>query len=167
MNYGYNQQPNWQFALANPAHFIALGCGSGLMRIMPGTWGTLFGWLTFNGLAPYLNTQYWIFLLTLAFGVGCVCCHLAGKALGVIDHGSIVWDEVVAIWFVLFVASSHFNTPLKQLACVVIFRFYDMVKPQPIRWFDRHWKNGFGVMFDDIVAALMTLLTLAFGVRYF
>jgi len=67
---------------------------------------------------------------------------------------------------VLFVASAQFQGPFAQLGCVLLFRFFDMVKPPPIRWFDRHWKNGFGVMFDDIVAAFMTLLTLAFYAHF-
>lgn len=153
--------------MRSPAHCVALGFGSGLAWFMPGTFGTLFGWLTFTSLNPLLDSSSWVYVLLVSFALGAVCCHIAGKELGVIDHGSIVWDEVVAIWLVLFVAYPHFNTPLEQLACVFVFRFFDMVKPPPIRWFDTHWKNGFGVMFDDIVAALITLLTLAFAVRLF
>lgn len=160
-------RPSWRFMLARPAHWVALGFGSGLSWVVPGTFGTLFGWLTFTWINPHLGTAGWVWLLLVSFAVGSVCCHITGKALGVIDHGSIVWDEVVAIWLVLFVAHAHFSTPMQQLLCVVVFRFFDMLKPPPIRWFDSHWKNGFGVMFDDIVAALVTLLTLAFVVRLF
>ncbi|HEY1060000.1 MAG TPA: phosphatidylglycerophosphatase A [Limnobacter sp.] len=160
-------RPDWKFALSNPAHLLALGFGSGLAWVVPGTFGTLFGWLTYVWMAPHIpSLSLWGALLTLAFGVGCVCCHITGRALGVADHGSIVWDEVVAIWLVLLVAAPVYSTPLQQLACVVVFRFFDMVKPPPIRWFDQRWKNGFGVMWDDIVAALISLFVLALAARW-
>lgn len=152
--------------LKNPAHWVALGFGSGLAWFMPGTFGTLMGWLLYVWIDPYLVGNQWLWLILIAFAVGAVCCQLTGKALGVIDHGGIVWDEIVAIWLVLFVASNQLSSPLGQLACVVVFRFFDMVKPPPIRWFDQHWKNGFGVMFDDIVAALITLLALAIYIHF-
>jgi phosphatidylglycerophosphatase A len=153
--------------LSHPAHLLALGFGSGLAWILPGTFGTLMGWLLYLWIDPLLSGNQWVWLIAGAFIVGAVCCHITGKALGVIDHGGIVWDEIVAIWLVLFVASSQFSSPLGQLVCVVVFRFFDMVKPPPIRWFDRHWKNGFGVMFDDIVAAFITLLALAIYIHAF
>lgn len=153
--------------LSHPAHLLALGFGSGLAWILPGTFGTLIGWLLYLWIDPLLSGNQWVWLIAGAFIVGAVCCHITGKALGVIDHGGIVWDEIVAIWLVLFVASSQFSSPLGQLVCVVVFRFFDMVKPPPIRWFDRHWKNGFGVMFDDIVAAFITLLALAIYIHAF
>lgn len=153
--------------LAHPAHLVALGFGSGLAWVLPGTFGTLFGWLTFVWLDPYLSTQQWFVVLGAGFLVGCWACQVTGKALGVPDHGAIVWDEIIAIWLVLLVSAEQFSSPMGQLLCVVVFRFFDMVKPPPIRWFDRRWKNGFGVMFDDLVAAAMTLLALALYLRLF
>lgn len=155
------RRPSWRFMLSHPAHLFALGFGSGLAWFLPGTFGTLMGWLLFIWLDPLLTDYQWALLIAVAFALGSGCCHITGRHLGVVDHGGIVWDEIVAIWLVLFVAAHQFSSPLEQLACVVVFRFFDMVKPPPIRWFDIHWKNGFGVMFDDMVAALMTLLALA------
>lgn len=161
------KRPTWRFMLSHPAHLLALGFGSGLAWVLPGTFGTLMGWLLYLWIDPLLIGNQWVWLIAAAFIVGAVCCHITAKALGVIDHGGIVWDEIVAIWLVLFVASSQFPSPLGQLACVVVFRFFDMLKPPPIRWFDRHWKNGFGVMFDDLVAAFITLLALAIYIHAF
>lgn len=161
------KRPGWRFMLSHPAHVFSLGFGSGLSWVVPGTLGTLMGWLLYTWLDPVLSDMQWVLLILVSFGLGSFCCHITGKALGVIDHGSIVWDEIVAIWLVLFVASHHFSSPIGQLACVIVFRFFDMVKPPPIRWFDRHWKNGFGVMFDDIVAALLTLLVLSIYIHAF
>lgn len=152
--------------LSHPAHLLALGFGSGLAWVLPGTFGTFMGWLLYVWIDPLLTGNQWGWVILAGFVLGTLCCHVTGKALGVIDHGGIVWDEIVAIWLVLFVASAHFSSPMEQLTCVVLFRFFDMVKPPPIRWFDQHWKNGFGVMFDDIVAAMITLLSLAIYLHF-
>ena len=94
------------------------------------------------------------------FDRGFVTYSNAAKAdmLGVPDHGGIVWDEMVAIWLVLLFTPAGL---LWQVVAVVLFRFFDIAKPPPVRWADRSFKGGFGVMFDDIVAAGYTLLVLA------
>ncbi|HWT71162.1 MAG TPA: phosphatidylglycerophosphatase A [Oxalicibacterium sp.] len=154
---------NSHFMLAHPAHLIAQGFGSGLSRIVPGTLGTLFGWLCFNVLTarwPMLFTpQNWCLVIVAGFGIGIWACEKTGRDLGVADHGSMVWDEVIAIWIVmLFVTPSSLATQFGAFLC---FRFFDMVKPAPIAYFDRRFKGGFGVMLDDIVAAFFTLLAIA------
>ncbi|NJM33238.1 MAG: phosphatidylglycerophosphatase A [Limnobacter sp.] len=159
-------RPDWRFAMAHPFHFVALGFGSGLAWVLPGTFGTLMGWLLFVGLNPFLNDWAWGLLIGLCFAAGIPVCGCAGKALGVVDHGSIVWDEIVAIWLVLFVSADQLGSPAGQCIAVVVFRFFDMVKPNPIGWLDMRYKSGFGVMLDDVVAALFTLLTLAVGLYY-
>lgn len=160
------RRPGWKFATARWEHWFGLGFGSGLSFIMPGTFGTLMGWCLFIVLDPWLDAWGWSILISLSYWLGIRICETTGKNLGVIDHGGIVWDEIVAIWIVLWVAGEVFKTPMQQLLCVVVFRFYDMVKPPPIRWFDRRFKSGFGVMLDDVVAAFFTLLTLALITRY-
>ena len=74
------------------------------------------------------------------------------------DHGAIVWDEIVAFTLVLFFTPAGYAW---QVAAFLLFRFFDIVKPPPIRYYDRKWKSGFGVMFDDLLAAFYTLLVLA------
>lgn len=151
--------PPLSFLLRHPAHLIACGFGSGLSPFAPGTAGTLFAWLTYpwlRGLLP-VDLEFAIFLL-LVFVIGVNCCHITGRALGVVDHGSIVWDEIVPFWAVLMMTPAGW---LWQLAAFLWFRFYDIVKPPPAGYFDREVKNGFGVMMDDLMAAGYTLLTLA------
>ena len=87
-----------------------------------------------------------------------------GRTLGVPDHGGIVWDEMVAIWLVLAFTPATLGW---QAVAVALFRFFDIVKPPPVRWADRSFKGGFGVMFDDISAAGYTLLVLAILVQLF
>jgi phosphatidylglycerophosphatase A len=151
--------PPLTFLFHHPAHFIACGMGSGLARFAPGTAGTVFAWLTYPLLRMYLpgDLGFAIFLL-LAFALGVAACQITGRALGVIDHGAIVWDEIVPFWAVLLLIPPEL---LWQLAAFLWFRFYDIVKPEPARFFDTQIKNGFGVMMDDVVAAGYTVLTIA------
>jgi phosphatidylglycerophosphatase A len=79
--------------------------------------------------------------------------------MGVADPSPVVWDEIIAFWLVLLLVTPA--TFVGQLWAFIVFRFFDMVKPPPIRHFDRHLKGGFGIMFDDIVAAFFTLLVIA------
>ena len=150
--------PSFKFLLAHPAHFIACGCGSGLTRWAPGTFGTLFAWLTFGVLRDNFNDFQLLTLLTAAYGLGIWAIDVTGKAIGDPDHGSIVWDEIVPFWLVLLMTPDTF---LWQLTAFALFRYFDITKPQPARYFDEHVKNGFGVMADDLIAAAYSLLMLA------
>ena len=152
--------PNLRFLFKHPAHFIACGMGSGLSPIAPGTAGTLFAWMLFPLIAPAFGDDHVLFALFLlvCFIYGVLACDRTGSDLGVIDHGAIVWDEIVPFWLVLFLAPSGL---LWQLAAFLLFRLFDIFKPPPANWFDQKVKNGFGVMMDDLVAAGYTLLTLA------
>lgn len=151
--------PPLSFLFRHPAHLIACGFGSGLSRFAPGTIGTLFAWLTYpflRGLLPD-DTSFAVFLL-LAFVLGVSACQITGRALGVVDHGSIVWDEIVPFWAVLLLTPAGL---IWQLAAFLWFRFYDIVKPTPADYFDSQVKNGLGVMMDDVIAGAYTVLTLA------
>lgn len=147
----------------HPAHIIAQGFGSGLSPIMPGTSGTLFAWLSYVALTSQwpdvFTVSTWWIIIVAGFVIGVWACHRTGINLGAPDHGSMVWDEIIAFWLVLvFVMPAGWQT---QLAAFIVFRFFDMVKPPPIAYFDAHFKGGFGVMWDDIVAAFYTLLVFA------
>lgn len=156
-------RPDARFMLSHPAHVLAQGFGSGLSPVVPGTTGTLFGWLSFSLLSarwPQLFTPLnWAIIIALGFVLGIWACHRTGRDMGVADHGSMVWDEIIAFWLVLLLlAPASFAT---QLWAFVWFRFFDMLKPAPIGYFDRRFKGGFGVMWDDLVAAFYTLLLFA------
>jgi phosphatidylglycerophosphatase A len=156
-------KPGIGFMFSHYSHVIAQGFGSGLSPIMPGTCGTLFGWASYVLLTarwPHLFTDLvWGVIIVLGYIWGVFLCDRTGRDIGVADHGSIVWDEIIAIWLVfVFVMPANFAT---QAWAFLVFRFFDMVKPPPIAWFDQHFKGGFGVMWDDILAALYTLLVFA------
>lgn len=155
-------RPTLSWMLASPWRVLALGFGSGLIRPAPGTWGTLAGWLLWVVLLQHLSSPVIAVVLVLGFLAGCLACQNAGRDAGVADHGSIVWDEIIAIWLVLWFTPA---SPGFQLLAVLVFRFFDIVKPPPVRGFDKRLKNGFGVMFDDLLAALYSLLVIAIIVR--
>jgi phosphatidylglycerophosphatase A len=154
--------PAWQHA----ARFIAVGAGSGLSPIAPGTAGTLWGWASFALLSLWLDAAAWGVLIVLALGVGWWACTHTARAAGSSDPGFIVWDEIVAFWIVLWLV-----TPAgwwTQLTAFALFRYFDAAKPGPVGWADRYfkgpgWRGGFGILFDDLVAALCTLLVIAIG----
>lgn len=150
--------PPIRFLLAHPAHFIACGLGSGLSTVAPGTVGTVFAWLTYGLIRPYFSDAAFFVFLVLAFLVGIPACQIAGRALGEPDHGSIVWDEIVPFWFVLFLTPAGL---FWQAAAFGLFRIADITKPWPASYFDQRQKNGFGVMMDDLCAAGFALLGLA------
>ncbi|MPV67914.1 phosphatidylglycerophosphatase A [Burkholderia sp. BE17] len=148
-----------RFMLSHPAHLVSFGFGSGLAPIMPGTFGSLFGWLTFVVLSRYLTVPEWWALIAAGFVAGTWITGFTARKMGTSDPGAVVWDEIVAIWLVmLFVTPATF---VGQLWAFVAFRFFDMLKPPPIRYFDRRLKGGLGIMADDLVAAFMTLLVIA------
>ena len=151
-------QPSWRFILSHPAHFLSFGFGSGLFPKAPGTAGTLVAFPMYWVLAAHLSDLQFILGLIGAFIVGGWVCEKTGQALGVPDHGGMVWDEIVAFLLVLFFTPAGF---FWQLLAFLLFRFFDIVKPPPIRYFDQTWHGGLGVMFDDILAAGYALLSLA------
>lgn len=157
-------RPTWAFALKHPAHFIALGAGSGLPRTAPGTVGTLWAWAVFLLLQPLLTDTGWAVLIGLATLVGWWACTVTARHMGVADSGHIVIDEIVAFWLVLWlVMPTGF---WGQLAAFAIFRLFDAVKVGPMAWADRTFKGfgprgGFGILLDDFAAAFCTLLVIA------
>jgi phosphatidylglycerophosphatase A len=145
-----SRAPDARFLLAHPAHFIALGFGSGLAPRAPGTFGTLAAVALYWALAQALAPLAIAFLAIPLFFLGVWACDVTGRHLGVPDHGAMVWDEIVAFLPLAALASS--SIPLQALA-FALFRLFDIWKPYPIRLVERNVKGGFGVMVDDLIAA--------------
>lgn len=162
------RRADWRFLLAHPAHFVALGQGSGLVPRAPGTAGTLWAWLVFVALQGVLGPAGWAGVIAASAPLGWWACTRTAQHLGVADPGAVVWDEVLAFWIVLWLlmpASAWW-----QLAAFVLFRYFDAAKPGPVGWADRRfklrpgqaigWAQGAGILLDDLVAAACTLLAL-------
>ncbi|MFC1606142.1 phosphatidylglycerophosphatase A [Pseudomonadota bacterium] len=144
-------------ALRTPAGFLAFGLGAGLSRYAPGTVGTVvavpFAWLLMQ-MPPAL---YWAALAAL-FLLGVWLCGAASRMLGRHDPGNIVWDEMVGYWLTVALLPMTWGW---WLAGFVAFRFFDILKPWPIRRLERAVGGGLGIMLDDVLAAVYAMLILA------
>ena len=151
-------RPSWRFLLSHPAHLVAFGFGAGLVPVAPGTWGTLLALPIYWLVSPRLEPVEFLLMLVVLFALGVWACEVTGRAIGVSDHGGMVWDETVAFLLVLFFVPA---TLPWQAAAFLLFRLFDILKQPPIRYYDQALKGGFGVMLDDLVAAFYTLIVLA------
>jgi phosphatidylglycerophosphatase A len=149
--------PDFKFISASPARFIAFGFGSGLSPKAPGTAGTLAGVFLYWLSAIFLSTNAIAALLILFFALGVWACGKTGRDLGVADHGGMVWDEIVAIMLVLLFTPA---TLMEYILAFGLFRLFDIWKPFPIRQLETKFKGGFGVMIDDILAAIFAIAVL-------
>ncbi len=156
------KKPTWRFMLSHPAHVISLGFGSGLAPFAPGTFGSLLGWFATRWLQPMLGDEVFFIGLAFALIIGTWAAGVTGRALGESDHGSIVWDEVIAMALITALLP---GAMWKQAWAFVLFRLLDIRKPGPIGWADRNVKGAFGVMLDDLIAAALTLFIVALWVR--
>lgn len=145
-----------QVALTTPTGFLAFGFGSGLAPKAPGTFGTLAA-IPLYLLMMGLNWQFYLLVLLVTFVLGVYLCEKASKNLGVHDHGGIVWDEFVGFWLTMFLIPWHWQWLLLGF---VLFRFFDIIKPFPIKWLDQHVEGGFGIMIDDVIAGIYAWIIL-------
>lgn len=162
-------RPPARLILTTPEHFIAFGFGSGLAPFAPGTFGTLAG-LPFWLLLMHLSLPHYAIALALLFGLGCWICGESARLLGVHDYGGIVFDEIVGLLaactpLMLIAGGVHGAGWLWLLAAFGLFRAFDILKPWPIRWLDRHVEGGFGIMVDDVLAGLAAAAVLWAALR--
>lgn len=157
--------------LSSPAGWLACGFGSGLAPVAQGTFGSLAALLPWL-LLRQLTLPAYIAALLAGFAIGVWACNVAGRALGVADHRSVVWDEFIGQWIALLpllipacLPSSGFAWWM-LVAGFALFRLFDVWKPWPIRWLDRHLEGGMGVMVDDVVAGIFAAIVLALGLAF-
>jgi len=175
--------PQSSWIWARPERALAFGFGSGLSIKAPGTVGTLYAWAIYLVLQALLDSHVIAWMIGLGAVAGIWICGKVGEELGVPDHGGIVWDEFIAFWLILFMVMP--TDIWGQLGAFLLFRFFDAVKPGPIKSIDRYFKTwqpsverldqpkkipswvvrGFGVMIDDIAAAVATLFVIAIASR--
>lgn len=146
--------------LSHPIHWLAFGLGSGLAKKAPGTWGTLAAMPFAIGLMM-LPSAWHLALVIISFWLGVYLCDRTSRDLGVHDHPGIVWDEWVGIWLTLWLVPLTWWGLLLGFA---LFRLFDIVKPWPIRWLDKHIHGGMGIMIDDVLAAVFAWLVLQGGI---
>lgn len=158
-------KPTFSWLIQRPICYLGFGFGTGLAPVAPGTFGTL----------PALPIAYILIHLGVSgmglallclplFLLGIYICEHTERTLGIADYGGIVWDEIVAMMFIL--AFVPFTWTWWLLAFVV-FRLLDASKPVPIKWFDQRIHGGFGIMLDDMLAAVMSVAILEVAQRFF
>jgi phosphatidylglycerophosphatase A len=145
----------------NPVHFLAFGLGSGASPKAPGTAGTLAAALIWWWL-PSMELATYLLFLVLVCIAGIWICGKTARDIGVHDHGGIVWDEFAGLWIALILVPPGIPW---LVAAVVLFRFFDIIKPWPVSWLDRHVGGGTGIMVDDVLAGLMALACLQLAAR--
>lgn len=150
-------------SLKNPIHFLALGFGSGLAAKAPGTFGTLAAIPLFLLMDP-LSLPWYLALTLLSVLAGVYICDKAAKDMGVHDHGAIVWDEIAGLLITMIAAPAGW---LWLVIGFALFRFFDILKPWPIRWLDAKVHGGFGIMIDDVLAGIFSLICLQVLAYYF
>ncbi|MFN4115494.1 MAG: phosphatidylglycerophosphatase A [Inhella sp.] len=166
-------RPDFAFMVRHPARLIALGFGAGLTPRAPGTVGTLWAWAAFLLIERWFGAQPWGWLILVGTAVGVWACARCARDMGVADPGSIVWDEALAFWLILWVAAP--TGLIEQSLLFALFRYFDAAKPGPVAWADGlftadrgaaiGWRQGLGILLDDYVAAACTLLTWALGLQ--
>ncbi|HRM21881.1 MAG TPA: phosphatidylglycerophosphatase A [Neisseria sp.] len=151
-------KPTFSWLLQRPVCFLGFGFGTGLAPVAPGTFGTLPA-LPMAFVLILLGIEGWWLagMSALLFVAGIKICGDTERALGQQDYGGIVWDEMVAMMLVLAFVPFYWGW---WLAAFAVFRFFDAVKPWPIKWFDARVHGGLGIMLDDVIAALFSLLVL-------
>ena len=144
--------------LKDPYHFFATLGGLGLSPIGPGTVGSIFGWAIFIVLSHYINAAHLAILTLFVIIFSVYISSIVTKDLIEKDHKSIVIDELAGIWLamipVIFIASSQYERSTYAFLALIIFRIFDILKPYPISYIDKNFKNGLGVVLDDLIAAI-------------
>lgn len=142
--------------LTSPIHLIAFGFGSGLAPKAPGTFGTLAA-IPFYLFMQHLSLSTYLIVVVLALGLGIWICGESAKRLGEHDYGGIVWDEFVGFWITMIAAPTGW---VWVVVGFILFRFFDIVKPYPIKVIDEKVQGGLGIMLDDVLAGIMALIGL-------
>ncbi|MCG5516866.1 MULTISPECIES: phosphatidylglycerophosphatase A [unclassified Ectothiorhodospira] len=150
------QTPSARQILRDPVHFLAFGFGSGLSPKAPGTAGTVAAIPLFLLLQ---GVPLWAYLLitALVVAVGIWLCGESSRRLGVHDHPGIVWDEIAGFLITLIAAPAGWIWIIVGFA---LFRLFDILKPWPIGWLDKHLEGGTGIMLDDVLAGIYALIVL-------
>ena len=150
--------------LSSPIHLLSLGFGSGLSPYAPGTMGTLVA-IPLYLLLSQLELMPYLIVVVAGFLIGIYLCDKTSKALGVHDHSGIVWDEIIGYWITMTAVPAL--TWQWIVAGFVLFRFFDIVKPWPVKIADKRVPGGFGIMFDDLLAGLYALACMQISWLFF
>ncbi len=145
------EQLSFRRVLKDPVYCLAFGFGSGLSPVAPGTFGTVAAIPIYIILAFFLNAKAYLLVTLVAFLAGIYICGKVSSDLGEHDYSGIVWDEIVGYLLTMFSVPLHWQW---MLLGFLLFRLFDIWKPEPIRWIDKRVGGGLGIMLDDVLAAV-------------
>jgi|APSaa5957512535_1039671.scaffolds.fasta_scaffold25778_1 phosphatidylglycerophosphatase A len=145
--------------LYNPICFIALVGGAGLFRRAPGTLSSIVGLVIYWFVLSHFPIRAYVAVILISCIIGIAVCHYAAEKIGKHDHSGIGWDEVVGMWVTMTAVTDEMMW-LWVMVGFVLFRLFDIYKPYPISYIDRHLKGGLGIMLDDIVAGVLSCVSL-------
>ena len=139
-----------------PWAWLAYGFGAGLFPKAPGTVGTLVAVPIY---LLFIQSGFWIYslLVLISIAAGIWICQKASDQLQSHDHPGIVWDEVAGFLLTMWMIPFSLGT---LVAGFLLFRLFDILKPWPIRIADSKVSGGFGIMLDDLIAAVFANLCL-------
>jgi phosphatidylglycerophosphatase A len=158
-----DKQIRSRVSLLNPVHFLAFGFGSGLATKMPGTFGTLAALPLVVLLSHYASFSAYLIVTILVSILGIWICGKTAEDMGVHDDSSIVWDEVAGMLITMLAVPLSWQTVIVGF---VLFRLFDILKPWPISYLDKHVHGGFGIMIDDVLAGLFALVCVHLGLGW-
>ncbi len=141
----------------HPVYFAAFGFGAGFAKKAPGTIGTIVG-IPIYLLASAGGFPVFVVLTVLFSLLGVYLCGETAKAMGVHDHPGIVWDEIVGFMVTMILVPFSWSAVLVGF---ILFRFFDIIKPWPISYLDRHVEGGLGIMLDDLLAGMVSAVLLS------
>jgi phosphatidylglycerophosphatase A len=161
-----DKQIRSRVSLLNPVHFLAFGFGSGLAAKMPGTFGTLAALPLVVLLSHFSSFSVYLIVTILVCVLGIWICGKTAEDMGVHDDPSIVWDEVAGMLITMLAVPLSWQTVLVGF---MLFRFFDILKPWPISYLDKHVHGGFGIMIDDVLAGLFAvgIIHILLALRWF
>ena len=154
------------FGNFNISIFISSFFYAGFFPYGPGTAGSVAAFLLYILFIRFMNPLYYIALCLFIFIAGVYFSSKAEKISGIADPPFVVIDEVLGYLAtmagILWVHFSAFNAVLYALLGLILFRFFDIFKPFPIGIIDKKVPGGFGIMLDDLAAAVFSLIVLRF-----
>tara|TARA_B110000438_G_C15457819_1_gene497518 strand:- start:116 stop:628 length:513 start_codon:yes stop_codon:yes gene_type:complete len=145
---------------AKTARILATWFGVGLLPKAPGTWGSLVALPIGYGVISWANLELFCILIVLIFIIGIWSSSIASNEIGTTDPSEIVIDEVVGQSIVLITIPPNI---ILYFFGFILFRFFDIIKPWPVSWADKQIKGGFGIMIDDVLAAIFAVVILWLG----
>ena len=135
----------------------------GYIKWAPGTFGTLVSLIIITLLNKIIGNIEFIVIFIFLTILSIKFIDIYSKSINKIDAKEIIIDEFLGIYLIIIFTHSFFlfNEFIKILLIFIFFRFFDIFKPYPANWIDKNMKNSYGIILDDIIAGIYTIIILS------